>query len=83
MVGLGGGGAGGYYVYVLSGPLREFWRLPGYVSVGVLVVGLIMLVVGLLGPQSNPGPTQRQHGGDASTNFQAGGDIRIRGRDDR
>ena len=82
MVGVGGSGVGGYYIYVVSGPGREFWHLPGYVSVGVLVGGLAMLLIGLAGPQSRPGDGQRQRGGDASTNLQAGGDIHINAEDE-
>jgi len=77
IAGLGGAGVVGYYLYVLGAPDREFWRLPGIVSVAVLTVGLLMLAWGLLrDDQAKPVVSQRQRGGDNSTNVQAGRDVR-------
>jgi hypothetical protein len=76
----GAGGAAVYWVYGRqASPHVGFWHLPGYVSGGVLALGLVALVIGFFGRggRRDGHGDQHQQGGDGSTNLQAGGDIRI------
>jgi hypothetical protein len=78
VAGIGASGAIAYYIYVISGPSRNYWQLPGIASVVVLVIGLGLILAGLVGPAPPSSPSQTQRGGNESINFQAGGDIRVR-----
>jgi hypothetical protein len=74
----------GYWIYGMqASPHVSFWHLPGYIGCGLLVFGLIALAIGFFGgdPGSSPGISQRQRGGDNSTQIQSGRDTKI-GRDD-
>lgn len=80
ITGLGGTAAVAFWIYTLESK-RSFFSAPGWVSLGVLALGLALLAVGLSRSRRDGGPRQHQRGGDSSTNVQAGRDIRI-GRDE-
>jgi hypothetical protein len=77
IAGMGGSAVVGYFIYVESGANRNFWTLPGIVSVVVVVVGLVLLLAGLMAPAGREPPRQMQTAGDRSTNLQARRDVRI------
>ena len=53
VAGIGATAAGGYWIYTLqASPHVSFWRLPGYISLSVLLIGCIFLVAGFFWPQS-------------------------------
>lgn len=84
IAGIGAAGAIAYYVYVVSGTHRDYWRVPGIVSLVVLCVGALMLVRGIVredAPRTRQLGDQHQRGGDRSINLQAGRDIRQDGDD--
>lgn len=58
-------------------PRGGFWQLPGFLFLGVLLIGLGFLMVGFFKGDAQHEPHQVQHAGDHSTNLQAGGDIRL------
>lgn len=75
--GLGGTAGVGYWLFGLqASPREEFWQLPGYLSVGVFVVGMILLGIGFMAP--NGVSRQVQKGGKRSINVQAGRDVVLR-----
>lgn len=77
LAGLGGALGVGYFIYTLQASV-SFWLWPGWAAVITTVVGLIALTVGLFKRDKGAnGLHQRQRGGDASTNYQAGRDLTI------
>lgn len=80
VVGLGGALGVAYYIYSLENDL-SFWSWQGVVALVVTGLGLILLVAGLL-RRDTPSAAQRQRGGKASTNYQAGRDMTIGRSDD-
>ncbi|KAB1661919.1 hypothetical protein F8O07_08570 [Pseudoclavibacter sp. CFCC 13796] len=80
VVGLGGALGVAYYIYSLENDL-SFWSWQGVVALVVTGLGLILLVAGLLRCDT-PSAAQRQRGGKASTNYQAGRDMTIGRSDD-
>jgi hypothetical protein len=79
--GVGVAGVVGYGIFVISGSHRSFWHWPGYISVVILGVGMVMLVVGFFAPGRGGAIHQSQCAGERSTNVQVGGDVRI-GKDE-
>lgn len=75
---LGGSAAVAYWIYTLQAK-KSFFVAAGWISLGVLAVGLLLLAVGCLRWGGEGGARQRQRGGRGSTNLQAGDDIRIGG----
>jgi hypothetical protein len=75
----GAAGVVGYGVYALQGP-AAFWRWPGYASVVVLALGVLLMVGSFFFPDPDFNAGQVQQGGPGSTNLQARHDIRIDGR---
>lgn len=82
IAGIGGAAVISYFVYAASGSNRDFWTMPGIISVVVLVLGLLLLISGLFGRDRSEPPRQVQRGGDHSAHLQAGRDITI-GEDER
>ncbi len=80
VVGLGCAFGVAYYIYSLENEL-SFWSWQGVVALVVTGLGLILLVGGLL-RRDRPSAAQRQRGGKASTNYQAGRDMTIGRSDD-
>jgi hypothetical protein len=75
---VGGALAVAYWIYVLqAGSRATFWRSPGYVGIGVLMIGIVCLIAGWFAPDSASDSGQVQRGGAGSTNLQAGRDIRV------
>jgi hypothetical protein len=65
-----------YWVYGLqASPPVSFWHLPGYLGIGLVLLGLVSLVLGLFG-RSSPGTNeQTQRGGSHSINIQSARDV--------
>ncbi|MDG6101172.1 hypothetical protein Daura_00425 [Dactylosporangium aurantiacum] len=85
---LGGSLAVGFLIYTLQDSSRTFWRWPGFLGIAILIIAIIVLIAGFLAPADKSGPAetapqtnQKQVGGDRSTNYQAGRDIKITGSD--
>lgn len=81
LLGVGGAGAVAYWIYGLEArPSKSFWQLPGFIALGVVLLGLGLLLTGLMVPvREQSGQVQRS--GSHSTNVQAGGDVRMSSSD--
>ncbi len=76
----GGAAAVAYWIYGLqASPPQSFWQPPGFVTLAVTALGLMLLLVGFFGPvdREPEGASQSMTAGDHSTNVQAGRDIRL------
>jgi hypothetical protein len=75
--------AGGAATAIWQANQKDFTRLLGFwIAVAVFVLGFLLVVVGVTMRDPGDGgtpPTQSQRGGDHSTLYQAGRDIRSRG----
>lgn len=69
-----------FWIYVLTASHRTFWRAPGFISLGLIVLGSVLLVIGFVWPSDAARGRQEQNAGSGSTNLQAGGDISINDR---
>lgn len=66
----------GYWIYGLQAlPHVSFWRLPGYVSVGLILLGLVALVIGPMDKDPPERIRQTQRGGNHSINVQSARDV--------
>jgi hypothetical protein len=68
----------GYYLYLLQShhSARSFWSPPGYIAVGLLVLGAAFFIGGVTSSRDES-PRQTQMSGPNSTNLLAGNNIEI------
>ena len=83
VAGLGGALGTGFLIHTLQ-VSGDFWTWPGWLAVVGTAVGLLIVGLGvkLHEPEQGPKLSQQQSGGEGSRNFQAGRDIRLKGRRD-
>jgi hypothetical protein len=84
LTGFGVAGSLAVLGWMAAGTKDSFWSWHGWMAISLLALGVLLVVVGLLGPskgEAKQPPQQRQSGGPGSRNYQAGGDMTI-GRDD-
>jgi hypothetical protein len=78
ITGVGATFAAAFWTYTIAQtPHQTFWQAPGYASIAISALGLVLMAGGLLIPNPGSGSTQTQRSGDDSTNLQSGRDINI------
>ena len=78
--GLGGAATIAYWIFTLQSPYADsFWSTPGYASLAVLTLGLVLVGAAVVAPNYKHGEPKGQtiKSGMNSTNYQAGRDIRV------